>query len=102
MAFKEHIDDIRNQIKKGLFQNEASVSQGIVLRLLDSLDWPKIDEKGSLSWADLKEACVEHFGCKSETSGSIGASLRVMEEDGLVNVIGRGNDKKIVSCQSLR
>ena len=40
MTLKEHIDDIRNQLKKGLFINEAAVSQGIVLRLLNVLTWP--------------------------------------------------------------
>ena len=40
MAFKEHIDDIRNKLEEGLFTNEAAVSQGIVLRFLHALDWP--------------------------------------------------------------
>ena len=40
MTLKEHIDDIRNQLKEGLFINEAAVSQGIVLRLLNVLTWP--------------------------------------------------------------
>ena len=40
MILKEHIDDIRNQLKEGLFINEAAVSQGIVLRLLNVLTWP--------------------------------------------------------------
>lgn len=29
-----------------------------------------INERGSLTWANLKKACVNKFGCKSETSGS--------------------------------
>ena len=40
MTLKEHIDDIRNNLEKGLFTNEAAVSNGIVRRLLDALDWP--------------------------------------------------------------
>ena len=40
MTLKEHIDDIRNQLKEGLFINEAAVSQGIVLRFLNVLTWP--------------------------------------------------------------
>lgn len=43
MTLKEHIDDIRNRLKEGGFKNEASVSQGIVLRLLGELDWPSHD-----------------------------------------------------------
>ena len=59
-----------------------------------------IDEKGPLSQADLKRACVKYFGCKSETSGSISASLRVLELDRHVRSIGRGDDKMISSSQS--
>ena len=40
MTLKEHIDDICNKLKEGLFINEAAVSQGIVLRLLNVLTWP--------------------------------------------------------------
>lgn len=58
-----------------------------------------IDEKESLSWAELKKACVKHFGCKSETSGSIGASLRVLEKDGYVTTNGWGDGKRIFSCR---
>ena len=40
MTLKEHIDDIRNQLKKGAFADEAAVSNGIVNRLLHTLEWP--------------------------------------------------------------
>ncbi len=43
MTLKEHIDDIRDNLKKGLYTNEAAVSQGIVLRLLDVLSWPRFN-----------------------------------------------------------
>src|SRR3990172_9040208 len=43
MELKDHIDQIRAGLTTGNFQNEASVSQGIVLRLLQSLDWPIFD-----------------------------------------------------------
>ena len=41
MTLKEHIDDIRNQLKQGAFSNEAAVSFGIVQRLFEALGWPK-------------------------------------------------------------
>lgn len=41
MTLKEHIDEIRNQLKEGAFATEAAVSFGIVLRLLEPLGWPK-------------------------------------------------------------
>ena len=40
MTLKEHLDDICSDLGKGAFANEASVSQGIVLRLLHTLGWP--------------------------------------------------------------
>ena len=40
MTLKEHIDEIRNNLEEGLFINEAAVSDSIVRRLLDALDWP--------------------------------------------------------------
>ena len=43
MTLKEHIDDIRDNLGKGLFTNEAAVSNSIVMRLLDALDWPRFN-----------------------------------------------------------
>ena len=40
MTLKEHIDDIRSGLQKGIYIGEAAVSQGIVLRGLGALDWP--------------------------------------------------------------
>ena len=40
LTLKKHIDDIRNELKKKEFPNEAAVSDGIVRRLLNALDWP--------------------------------------------------------------
>ncbi len=41
MTLKEHLDDIRNNLREEIFTNEASVSQGILLRLLRALGWPE-------------------------------------------------------------
>lgn len=43
MNLEEHIEEIRLGIKAGRFINEASVSQGIVLRILHALSWPAYD-----------------------------------------------------------
>lgn len=43
MNLSMHIEDIRAGIRAGKFGNEASVSQGIVLRLLNALGWPTYD-----------------------------------------------------------
>jgi predicted type IV restriction endonuclease len=43
MRIETHIEEIRKAIKAGYFTNEASVSQGIVLRLLQALAWSIYD-----------------------------------------------------------
>jgi len=43
MNLTEHIEDVRAGIKAGRYGNEAAVSQGIVLRLLQALGWPTYD-----------------------------------------------------------
>jgi len=45
MELKDHILQIRGGLKSGSFINEASVSQGVVLRLLQALGWPIFDSK---------------------------------------------------------
>ena len=43
MSLTKHIEDVRAGIKAGRYGNEAAVSQGIVLRLLQALGWPTYD-----------------------------------------------------------
>jgi hypothetical protein len=43
MGVEQEIEAIRTGIRAGRFSNEASVSQGIVLRLLHALGWPSYD-----------------------------------------------------------
>lgn len=43
MPLEQEIEAIRVGIRAGRFSNEASVSQGIVLRLLNALGWPTYD-----------------------------------------------------------
>lgn len=43
MTLTTHIEDVRAGIKAGRYGNEAAVSQGIVLRLLQALGWPTYD-----------------------------------------------------------
>ncbi len=45
MELIDHIAQIRENLKLGQFINEASVSQGIVLRILQALGWPIFDSR---------------------------------------------------------
>jgi hypothetical protein len=58
-----------------------------------------IEDSGVVTWGDLRRACVEKLGCKSETSGSIGASLRLLEIDESVRIEGKGDSKRIFSLR---
>lgn len=40
---QQEIDEVRQGLESGRFNNEASVSQGVVLRLLHALEWPTYD-----------------------------------------------------------
>ena len=40
---EQDISDIRENLRRGRYPNEAAVSQGIVRRLLGSLGWPIYD-----------------------------------------------------------
>ena len=40
---RETVDRIRTSLKSGQFTNEASISQGVVLPVLQALDWPVFD-----------------------------------------------------------
>jgi len=41
-----------------------------------------LKEKREVHVEEMKQICVDEFGCKSKSSGSIGACMRVMEVDG--------------------
>lgn len=43
MSLNSDLEDIRNRLKAGGYQNEAAVSQGVILRLLNTLGWPIFD-----------------------------------------------------------
>lgn len=56
-----------------------------------------IDEKEIVIYKDLKRICVEQFGCQSETSGSIAASVKLLENDRYIKIEGKGNNKQLIS-----
>ena len=78
------------------------------LRYLKMLDNPNslpskikgyIDEVGETTFANLKRTCVEKFGCKSETSGSIGASVNILKKEEYIKIEGWGEEKRIISLK---
>ncbi len=61
-----------------------------------------IEQKRSVTRGELKGVCVERFGCKSKTSGSIGACIKMLEGDGYIKVDGRGDSAMIISLPNRR
>ncbi|MBM4289359.1 MAG: hypothetical protein FJ135_14665 [Deltaproteobacteria bacterium] len=63
MSLEKHIEEIRSGIKAGRFSNEASVSQGIVLRLLHALSWPAYDTQVVCPEYSLEGRRVDYALC---------------------------------------
>ena len=43
MSINTHIEKVKERLREGAFINEASVSQGILLPVLNELGWPVFD-----------------------------------------------------------
>ncbi|RPH52312.1 MAG: hypothetical protein EHM85_03430 [Desulfobacteraceae bacterium] len=52
-----------------------------------------IKEAGKIPWKDLKKSLIQKYNYKD--SGSLGASIRVLEIDGHIKISGRGDDRSI-------
>ena len=65
MTLKEHIDDIRDALRRKQFTSEALVSQGIVRRLLDALDWPQFNPQIVIPEYSVEDGWVDFALCHS-------------------------------------
>ena len=63
MELERHIEEIRAAIKTGGFGNEAAVSQGVVLRLLNALGWPAYDTQTVSPQYGLEGKRVDYALC---------------------------------------
>ena len=63
MDLERDIKEIRTAIKNGAFANEAAVSQGVVLRLLNSLGWPAYDTQTVSPQYGLEGRRVDYALC---------------------------------------
>lgn len=63
MALEEHLDSIRSDLKRRVFTNEASISQGIVLRLLHTLGWPRYNTQVVIPEYPVEEGRVDFALC---------------------------------------
>lgn len=58
-----------------------------------------INMVGSITQGELKTVCVNKFGCKSKTSGSINASINVLKVDGYIDISGHGDSAIVISLK---
>jgi len=63
MELREHILQFQEALRAGHFANEAAVSQGIVLRLLQALRWPVFDSKIVCPQYTVEERRVDYALC---------------------------------------
>ena len=63
VGLEQHIKEIRDSIKTGNFVNEAAVSQGIVLRILNALGWPAYDTQTVSPQFGLEGRRVDYALC---------------------------------------
>lgn len=63
MDLLDHITEIQRAIRSGQFSNEAAVSRGIVMRLLQALNWPIFDT--NIVWPEyrLETIIVDYALC---------------------------------------
>lgn len=63
MDLTDHITEIQKAIRAGQFSNEAAVSRGIVMRLLQALNWPIFDT--NIVWPEyrLESIIVDYALC---------------------------------------
>ena len=71
---------------RNLLNNPASIPS----RILDI-----VKQRGRISWNDVKRLLIEKYGYSPE-SGSLGASLKVLQIDNYIEITGRG-EQKIIS-----
>ncbi|VAW38127.1 FIG00502112: hypothetical protein, partial [hydrothermal vent metagenome] len=63
MELKEHIDEIKTALRAGRFLNEASVSQGVVMRILQALGWPVYDSQVVCPEYSVEDKRVDYALC---------------------------------------
>ncbi len=63
MSLKNHLNEIQIAIRGGQFPNEAAVSRGVVMRLLQALGWPVFET--NIVWPEypLETLFVDYALC---------------------------------------
>ena len=71
MTLQEHIDEIRDGLNNGLFQNEASVREYIVLRVLHELGWPRYNPQVIIPEHSVGGGQVDYALCHPPSEPSV-------------------------------
>ncbi|MBM3167440.1 MAG: hypothetical protein FJ022_08400 [Chloroflexi bacterium] len=71
MAITDHIERVRDGIRRGLFTSEAAVSQGILLPILSELGWPVYDPTIVTPEYSIEGRRVDYALCHPENSPAV-------------------------------
>lgn len=63
MTLEDHLSDIQSKLKNNQYPNEQSISQGIVLRILQAIDWPMYDTQLVIPEYSIKGRRVDFALC---------------------------------------
>ena len=63
MAIRDHVEKVKEDLRKGTFISEASVSQGILLPVLHELGWPIFDTSVVIPEYSLEGRRVDYALC---------------------------------------
>ncbi len=71
MAILNHIENVCERLRRGVFTSEASVSQGIVLPMLQELGWPVFDTSIVIPEFSIEGRRVDFALCHSANRPSV-------------------------------
>jgi len=71
MAISNHIENVKDKLRKGDFTSEASVSQGILLPTLHELGWPVFDTRIVIPEFSLEGRRVDYALCHPANKPSV-------------------------------
>ena len=76
MALEDVLEQIRHNLRHGRFQNEAAVSQGVVLPILQSLDWPVFDTAVVVPQYQVERLFVDYVLCHSSRRPAVSVEVK--------------------------
>ncbi|WP_333797934.1 hypothetical protein [Rheinheimera sp.] len=71
MSIAKHIENVKERLRRGEYTSEAAVSQGIVLKTLNELNWPVFDTSIVIPEYSLENRRVDYALCHPANRPSV-------------------------------